>query len=103
VRHDIHLSGGEITFLKALGLSGASLPGHLLLHRLGDPDELELIDTIEGLIDMDYVVSSKANVVNLEDVKRSTFRVNSSYADELRDAMHPNRRSEDRARRRRRQ
>ncbi len=99
----IHLSGGDISILKALGLSGSPLPGHLLLHRLGDTDERELIETIQSLVNMDYVISSKANVVKIEDVQRSTFRVNSSYADELRDAIRPGRRTEERTRRRRRQ
>jgi len=73
------------------------------LHRLGDTDERELIETIQSLVNMDYVISSKANVVKIEDVQRSTFRVNSSYADELRDAIRPGRRTEERTRRRRRQ
>ncbi len=73
------------------------------MHRLGDTDERELIETIQSLVNMDYVISSKANVVKIEDVQRSTFRVNSSYADELRDAIRPGRRTEERTRRRRRQ
>jgi hypothetical protein len=102
VRREIHLSGGEITLLKALGLSGTPLAGHLLLARLGERDEQELLDTMEGLMEMDYVVSSKVNVSKMEDVERSIFRVNSSYADDLREAMRPGRRDDDRANRLRR-
>jgi hypothetical protein len=101
--HEIHLSGGEVTFLKALGVSGAPMFGRLLLSRLGEVDENELIETIESLVDMDYVVSSKVNVQSIADVERSMFRVNSTYADELRDALHPHRRRrEQRGRRERR-
>ncbi|MEY2545672.1 MAG: hypothetical protein QOG48_789 [Verrucomicrobiota bacterium] len=102
MRHDIHLSGSDITFLKALGLGGTPLAGHLLLTRMGETDEGELVDTIKSLVEMDYVSSTKVNIMKIEDVERSSFRVNSSYADALRDAMHPGRRTEDRARRRRR-
>ena len=102
MRREIHLSGGEITILKALGLSGTPLSGNLLLTRLGETDERELMETITSLIDMDYVVASKVNVMKIEDVQRSVFRVNSTYADDLRDAMHPGRKNEERSRRQRR-
>lgn len=103
MRREIHLSGGEITILKALGLSGTPMAGRLLLAKLGEVEEREFLDTLEGLMTMDYIVSSKVNVMKMEDVERSIFRVNSTYADDLRDAMRPGRRGdEDRERRRRR-
>jgi hypothetical protein len=102
VRREIHLSGGEITFLKALGLSGTPLQGRLFLARLGEVDENELLETLKGLMELDYVVSSKVNVQKMEDVERSIFRVNSSYSDDLREAMRPGRTDDKGARRRRR-
>lgn len=75
----------------------------LLLARLGEVDEREFLDTLEGLMSLDYVVSSKVNVMKMEDVERSIFRVNSTYGEDLRQAMKPGRRDdEDRERRRRR-
>jgi hypothetical protein len=100
--HDIRLSGGEITFLKALGLSGTPMNGRLLLTRLGEIDENELVDTIETLMKEEYVMSSKVNIMNKLDVEHSIFRVNSIYADDLRDALRPGKRRDETERRRRR-
>jgi hypothetical protein len=103
LKREIKLDGGEITILKTIGLSGAPIYGKLLLDRIGEVQEAEFIDTLAGLISLDYVLSSKVNVRSLEDVERSFFRVNSSFAHDLRDAIRPGkRREDDRARRRRR-
>jgi len=39
----------------------------------------------------------------MEDVERAVFHVNASYARDLRDALNPSRRREERSRRRRRE
>lgn len=100
--HEIRLSGGEITILKALGLSGSPMLGRILLSRLGGLQEEELVETMQSLIEMDYVSTNKVNVHSIAEVERSMFRVNSTYSDELRDALHPHRRREERGRRQRR-
>jgi hypothetical protein len=103
VKREIQLDGGEITILKTLGLSGAPISGKLFLERLGPVSENELVDTLGGLIDRGFVLSSKVNVVKLDEIEHSFFRVNSAYARELRDAIRPGRRrEEERGRRRRR-
>ena len=103
VQREIKLNGGEITVLKALGLSGTPLFGKLLLERAGDMGNAEFLDTLGGLLALGYVVSNKVNVTKMEDVEHAFFRVNPSYARELRDAMHGGkRRDEERTRRRRR-
>ena len=103
MKREIKLDGGEITILKTIGLSGSPIYGKLFLDRIGEVQEAEFIDTLAGLISLDYVLSSKVNVRSLEDVERSFFRVNSSYAHDLRDAIRPGkRREDDRARRQRR-
>lgn len=103
MKREIKLDGGEITILKTIGLSGAPIYGKLLLERIGEVQEAEFIDTLDGLISLGYLLSSKVNVRTMEDIERSFFRVNSSYAHDLRDAIRPGKRREDeRAQRRRR-
>ena len=103
MEREIKLDGGEITILKTLGLTGAPMPGKLLLDRMGEMETAEFVDTLSGLISLGYVLSDKVNVRLVEDVERSSFRVNPSYSRDLNDALHPNRRrQEDRDRRSRR-
>lgn len=101
--HEIHLSGGEITILKAIGLTGASLGGKFLLDRIEEAEAGEFLDTLEGLLAMGYLLATKVNIRSLQDVERASFRVNPSYAHDLKDALNPHRkRDEERQRRRRR-
>lgn len=103
MQRDIKLDGGEITVLKALGLSGTPMFGKLLLDRAGEMGNAEFIDTLTGLIALGYVVSNRVNIIKIEDVENAFFRVNPSYARELRDAMRGGKpRDEERTRRRRR-
>jgi hypothetical protein len=99
---EIHLSGGEITLLKAMGLSGTPVFGKHLVDKIGEMEQAEFLDELDGLISLGYVVSDKVNVRTIEDVERAIFRVNASYARDLRDAIHPGRRREPERRRRRR-
>jgi hypothetical protein len=103
VSHGINLSGGEITILKTIGLSGAAMAGKVLVERADDLETSELIDTLDGLLTMGYVLSNRPNIRSTEDLGRAFFRVNPSYAKELRDVMQPARRQarEQRERRRR--
>ncbi|HXX42611.1 MAG TPA: hypothetical protein VEI58_10145 [Chthoniobacterales bacterium] len=99
---EINLSGGEITLLKAMGLSGSPVFGKLLIDHIGDMETAEFLDELNGLISLGYVLADKANVRTMEDVERTIFRVNASYARELRDAVHPGQRRDHERRRRRR-
>jgi hypothetical protein len=99
---EIKLSGGEITLLKTLGLSGTPVPGKILLERIGEMEQAELVDELNGMIELGYVLCDKVNVRTMEDIQRAVFRVNASYARDLRDALHPGRRREREGRRRRR-
>ena len=102
MHREINLSGGEITLLKTMGLSGTPVPGKLLVERAGEIMEAEFLDELGGLLSQGYILSDKVNVRTMEDVQRAIFRVNSSYARELKDALHPGRRREPERRRRRR-
>ena len=102
MHREINLSGGEITLLKTLGLSGAPIYGRTLVEKIGEVAEAEFLDELTGLISIGYILSDKVNVRTMEDVERTIFRVNASYARDLRDALHPGRRREPERRRRRR-
>jgi hypothetical protein len=102
VGHQIQLSGGEITILKAIGLSGSTMGGKFLLDRIEEVEAGEFIDTLRGLMAMGYLLANKVNVRTLEDVERTSFRVNPSYAHDLKDALDPHRRREVEKQRRRR-
>jgi len=100
---EINLSGGEITLLKTMGLSGTPVYGKLLIQRIGEMESAEFLDELTGLISLGYVLCDKAIVRTMEDVERAVFRINASYARDLRDALHPGRRREEKSRRRRRE
>jgi hypothetical protein len=102
MRRDINLNGGEITLLKAMGLSGAPTYGKVLVEQIGEMETAEFLDELNGLISLGYVLSDKVNLRSMEDVERSVFRVNASYARDLRDAIQPGRRREQTRRQRRR-
>jgi len=102
MHREINLSGGEITLLKTLGLSGTPTYGKLLVESIGDMEHAEFLDDLTGLISLGYILADKVNVRTIEDVERTVFRVNASYARDLKDALHPGRRREREPRRRRR-
>ncbi|HET9418711.1 MAG TPA: hypothetical protein VFO30_05165 [Chthoniobacterales bacterium] len=102
MRRDINLSGGEISILKTLGLSGAPVNGKLIIERIGEMEPAEFVDELNGLITLGYVLADKVNIRTMQDVEKSVFRVNASYAHDLRDAIRPGRRREQERRRRRR-
>ena len=102
VGREIQLSGGEITILKAIGLTGTSMGGKFLVDRIEEVEAGEFVDTIRGLMAMGYLLSTKVNIRTLGDVERASFRVNPSYAHDLKDALDPYRRREQEKHRRRR-
>jgi hypothetical protein len=102
MRREINLSGGEISILKTIGVSGAPVYGKLLIERIGEMEPAEFVDELNGLISLGYVLSDKVNIRKMEDVEKAVFRVNASYAHDLRDAIQPGRRREHERRRRRR-
>ena len=101
MHREINLSGGEITLLKSLGLSGTPTYGKILAEKIGEIEQGEFLDDLTGLIGMGYVLADKVNVRTMEDVERTVFRVNASYARDLKDALNPGRREPERRRRRR--
>src|SRR5438094_713482 len=69
----------------------------------GTVQKIKYYLSVDGLPEMGYHLATKVNIKTLEDVERTSFRVNPSYAHDLKDALDPNRRREaDKQRRRRR-
>ena len=100
---EISLNGGEITILKTLGLSGGITPGMQLVDRMEEMEGAEFLDTLAGLMAMDYVVANKVNIRTMDAVKNASFRVNPAFARDLKDAVYPSRQKKaDTGRRRRR-
>jgi hypothetical protein len=102
MKREINLSGGEITLLKTMGLSGTPTYGKLLVETVGEMEEAEFLDEMNGLIEQGYVLSDRVSVRTMDDIERAVFRVNASYARDLKDAIQPGRRREKEQRRRRR-
>ena len=86
---DIKLDGGEISVLKALGTSGSQVFGKILLERMEDMEPAEVIETLTGLVERGYVNTTKVSFRTVQDVERGQFRVNPSYARDLKDALNP--------------
>ena len=91
---EIKLDGGEISVLKKIGLSGSPLFGKLLVDRVDDMETGEFLDTLIGLIDLNYVISNKVNIRLMADVEKAFFRVNPAFAKDLQDAVNPSRKRE---------
>jgi hypothetical protein len=99
---EINLNGGEISILKTIGLGGGTFDGLQLAQRMTEMETAEFLDSLEGLMSMDYVLSNKLNIRTIDDVKSADFRVNPAVARELREAVYPSRSRQPETRRRRR-
>ena len=86
---DINLDGGEVSIIKAIGLSGSEISGEELMKRCTDLDLAELIDTVKGLISLGYVEAEPAVFYDAEELKRVNFHVNSGYSKDLRESLNP--------------
>ena len=79
------------------------MAGTQLVDRIEEMEGAEFLDTLSGLIALDYVVASKVNIRTMESVKAASFRVNAAVSRELREAVYPSRQAKaDTGRRRRR-
>jgi len=80
MKREINLSGGEIALLKTMRPSGTLIYGKLRVEHVGEMEEAEFLDELNGLISLSYVLSAKVNVRTMEGVERAVFRVDTSYA-----------------------
>ncbi|MEI9896681.1 MAG: hypothetical protein WDN28_23185 [Chthoniobacter sp.] len=87
---DINLDGGEISIIKALGLSSGEVLGEDLIDKVStDLAPAEIIDTIKGLMALGYVDADKSGFYSVDDLKGIYFRINSGYSKELKEALDP--------------
>ena len=86
---DINLDGTEISIIKAIGIGGGEISGETLLERCADLAEAELIDTLKVLMNLGYIDADRTGFYKKEEVEANTFRVNSGYSKDLKDALNP--------------
>jgi hypothetical protein len=100
---EVNLDGGEISVIKVLGFSGASMSGEQLKSGLSEFGYAELVDTIQGLMMLGYVSGDRDTFNEEKDFDRAMFSVNSGYVKELREALDPKRYKPQKSRRQRRE
>jgi len=88
LKNKVLLTASLAVFAALLGACGGG--GTAVNSTTGAVDPNETAATVNG------------KPIKMEDVERAVFRVNASYARDLRDALHPGRRREEKGRRRRR-
>ena len=86
---EISLSGGDVSVIKALGLSGSQTSGRNLLGRLGAMEGAEIVDTLSGLVQMDYVLCDVEKLRSVSDMEDANFSVNTAMLRDLREALMP--------------
>ncbi len=87
--------------LRAIGLNGAGIDGETLLARLSFMSDLDLVDTLRGLVLVGYVVADRDRFQTTEEIKALNFAVNSAYSRDLREIISGRKKDRERRRRRR--
>ncbi len=87
--------------LRAIGLVGTSITGQTLIERTPHMSEVEVLDTLRGLIHAGYVIADRERFQTIEDIHPINFHVNTAYSRELRDAISGRNRERSTRRRRR--
>ncbi len=85
--HEISLSGGDITVIKAIGISGSSVSGEILLGRCAGLGDAEVVESLQDLIALGYVVADNETFHSSSEIAKVQFRVNSSYSRDLKEAL----------------
>ncbi len=86
---EISLSGGDVSVIKAMGLSGQQITGKALMERLPAMESAELADTLGGLILLDYVLCDTEKLRTGDALKEAHFNVNTAMLRDLREALAP--------------
>ena len=83
MEREIKLSGGEISVLKSINRD-----------KIDDAETTQLLETLNDLIAMDYLIANRVGLRPVEDVEKSFFRVNPTHSRDLRGAMNPGKKRE---------
>ena len=86
---EISLSGGDISVVKALGISGGQVSGKTLMERLGHMEAAEILDTLDTLMTLDYVQCDLESLRSVDDLKEAKFNVNTAMMRDIREALTP--------------
>ena len=86
---EISLSGGDISVIKALGISGGQVSGKTLMERIAHMEPAELLDTLDTLMTLDYVQSDLERLRSVDDLKEARFNVNGAMMRDIREAITP--------------
>ncbi|RYD73905.1 MAG: hypothetical protein EOP84_20785 [Verrucomicrobiaceae bacterium] len=86
---NINLDGGEISIIKAIGMTSGEVSGEQLVDLVPDMVGAELLDAMKGLVMMGYVVTDSPSFSKMADFERAKFHVNSGYSRELKEALDP--------------
>ena len=98
--HEINLSGSDITMIKAIGLAGTSITGKLLLGRIQGMGDYEAVESLKDLMAIGYVLADDENFKTASDISKIQFRINTSYARDLKEALDPQPKKAERRQRR---
>ena len=101
--NEFNLDGVEVSIIKALGFGAGDMSGESLLQRVPELGETELIDTMQTLLMMGYVISDKAAFRTGDEFRAANFHVNSGYQRDLKEALHPRTQEKPKPRRSRRE
>jgi hypothetical protein len=103
VSNEFNLDGVEIAIIKALGFGSGDISGASLAQRVSELGESELIDAVQTLVMMGYVISDKASFSSPEEFRSANFHVNSGYQRDLKGSLAPRTLQKPKSRRMRRE
>ena len=69
-----------MSVIKAMGLSGTQINGKALLDRLPAMESAELVDSLGGLMALDYVLCDMERLRTGDDLRDANFSVNTRHA-----------------------
>ncbi len=95
MEREIKLSGGEISVLKSINRDERRPDFRAaLVDKIDDAETTQLLETLNDLIAMDYLIANRVGLRPVEDVEKSFFRVNPTHSRDLRGSMNPGKKRE---------
>lgn len=98
---DFHLSGREVSLVKALGFGGVPIDGATLMRAMGDMNDADFMGLLRGLIVQGIVEGDNENFRTIDEAKAAHYCINAEHARDVRDALTQRARPPTRRQRRR--